>query len=584
MKKFYLLMMACLVAIGASAWSVKFTNPDNWSTVKVYTYNPEGNGKWPGSDMTKGSDGVWSYTSSPATEAAPAYIIFHNGSGSQTGDLTFGATNDGKTYDKSGPVGAQLNDYSVYFDNSASNWQKVYAYCWDGVSSGSWPGTEVTKKDSRGYYVFEYFATAAPGEGAKIIWNNGGNGAQTANLSYVPGTVYDKDGPKDAQAETYTVYFKNVAGWPQVYVYTFNPELAGAWPGTEIKANSDGTYQWDLVSKVAPSCEGIIFSDGGSNQTDNLEYTVGATYTNAGGGWPGAMYVIGTINGEGWNPTNVAAMTDEGDGIFTIENLTLSENSGSCGFALTEAKGTSSDDWDTVNARRYGPATTDTPAVVGENPVDGFGDLSWSIAPGVYNMTFDFDSKILEIEQVGTTMPTKLYIQWGLNSDETDNWTVTVGGAIATDVVDGVATFSGMEIPAISEANYGYFCFSTEDGGSWDALGDRYAAAKQNDPISVEGGDVMKPGEVMATATLVPGSQDAFMIMADSYDLKVDLNNNTVQIIKNAFTTGVEDIAVDGANAAAVYFNLQGVRVVNPTAGQLLIKKEGSNVSKVLVK
>lgn len=46
---------------------------------------------------------------------------------------------------------------------------------------------------------------------------------------------------------------------------------------------------------------------------------------------------------------------------------------------------------------------------------------------------------------------------------------------------------------------------------------------------------------------------------------------------------GVESVGVD-ENAPAEYFNLQGIRVVNPQPGQLLIKRQGSLVSKQLIR
>lgn len=47
---------------------------------------------------------------------------------------------------------------------------------------------------------------------------------------------------------------------------------------------------------------------------------------------------------------------------------------------------------------------------------------------------------------------------------------------------------------------------------------------------------------------------------------------------------GVNEVGIDNSNAPVEYYNLQGVRVANPAAGQLIIKKQGTEVSKVLVK
>lgn len=46
--------------------------------------------------------------------------------------------------------------------------------------------------------------------------------------------------------------------------------------------------------------------------------------------------------------------------------------------------------------------------------------------------------------------------------------------------------------------------------------------------------------------------------------------------------SGIENVAVD-ANAPAVYYNLNGVQVANPTSG-LYIVKQGNKVSKVIIK
>ncbi|MDE6497138.1 MAG: hypothetical protein K2L21_00575 [Muribaculaceae bacterium] len=49
-------------------------------------------------------------------------------------------------------------------------------------------------------------------------------------------------------------------------------------------------------------------------------------------------------------------------------------------------------------------------------------------------------------------------------------------------------------------------------------------------------------------------------------------------------TTGIEDVAVEGAEAAPEYFNLQGARVAQPAAGHIYIVRRGSKVTKELIK
>lgn len=65
----------------------------------------------------------------------------------------------------------------------------------------------------------------------------------------------------------------------------------------------------------------------------------------------------------------------------------------------------------------------------------------------------------------------------------------------------------------------------------------------------------------------------------------VSVYSNAVQLTPISVTaySGVEGIAADNENAPVEYFNLQGVRVNNPANG-LYIRRQGTNVSKVLVR
>ena len=48
---------------------------------------------------------------------------------------------------------------------------------------------------------------------------------------------------------------------------------------------------------------------------------------------------------------------------------------------------------------------------------------------------------------------------------------------------------------------------------------------------------------------------------------------------------GVDNVAIDNdADAPVEFFNLQGVRVDNPEAGRLVIKRQGSKVTKMVVR
>ena len=49
-------------------------------------------------------------------------------------------------------------------------------------------------------------------------------------------------------------------------------------------------------------------------------------------------------------------------------------------------------------------------------------------------------------------------------------------------------------------------------------------------------------------------------------------------------SSGVDEISADDVNAPVEYFNLQGVKIDNPTPGSTVIRRQGSTSVKVLVK
>lgn len=97
MKKFYLLLLALIVGIGAvNAKRVYFQNTGNWGTIYVHHWTDGGDEtKWPGDVLNKENNVVINGTTYYYFETERAKIIFNNNSGSQTKDLQ---ANDGAVY------------------------------------------------------------------------------------------------------------------------------------------------------------------------------------------------------------------------------------------------------------------------------------------------------------------------------------------------------------------------------------------------------------------------------------------------------------------------------------------------------
>lgn len=117
---------------------------------------------------------------------------------------------------------------------------------------------------------------------------------------------------------------------------------------------------------------------------------------------PEAFYVVGTLASQNGNftPNNGVKMTSNGDGTYTANEVALqANNEGWCGFAIAANLGANDNDWGTLNGLRFGPATNDTPAVIGTNSDIATGDLSWSFDAGTYKMVFDYKNLTLTISE-----------------------------------------------------------------------------------------------------------------------------------------------------------------------------------------
>ena len=68
---------------------------------------------------------------------------------------------------------------------------------------------------------------------------------------------------------------------------------------------------------------------------------------------------------------------------------------------------------------------------------------------------------------------------------------------------------------------------------------------------------------------------------ADAYKAANEWKNFTNYVEKKV--SGIEGIATDNdGNAAVEYFNLQGVKIANPAAGQVVIRRQGSKITKMI--
>ena len=255
-----------------SQFTAYFDNSNSkWSNVYAYAWETNGEilGQWPGTQISVDSESGYYKVSASTTTSAPM-IIFSNGSGTQTADLTWinngvytsagyaglfgeyqGGNNEGNDDEKT------ENKWIFYYNDT--NWgnSTVYAYAWDAGNGdktylGSWPGTTMAK-NADGMWEISFTTTdnlVTP----MVIFNNGQGGSsnQTADLVLKNNGIYNFNGWEAAGVED---AFETQA----LKVYASNGVLTIISPiDTQVTITSA-----DGISKV-------INLNAGANYIDNL--------------------------------------------------------------------------------------------------------------------------------------------------------------------------------------------------------------------------------------------------------------------------------------------------------------------------
>lgn len=220
------------------------------------------------------------------------------------------------------------NALTVYYKNVTS-WTKVCAYTFSEETLGKLPGAEMTAVAGHdGWYSIEVDETKS----ANIIFNNGGNGDQTGDLTIDAAQPYYNEAwttgfDDEAVVDIYTVYYKNTAHWASVYAYAWGGAAnTGSWPGKPMTAVADHA-DWYSIDFKGGLPANIIFNGGnGAPQTKDLTIDAGNLYYN--NGWtngfdggvvvviPEVCYLKHPFNGSDWEWQEMQKGTE---GTFTLD-------------------------------------------------------------------------------------------------------------------------------------------------------------------------------------------------------------------------------------------------------------------------
>lgn len=85
-----------------------------------------------------------------------------------------------------------------------------------------------------------------------------------------------------------------------------------------------------------------------------------------------------------------------------------------------------------------------------------------------------------------------------------------------------------------------------------------------------------------ATAVSIINGHEVEITVTNAEGTDLEGVNSHRYFIGDATLTGLNDLDIDTATAPVEYYNLQGQRVLNPAAGQRLIRRQGTTATKVL--
>lgn len=241
------------------------------------------------------------------------------------------------------------------------------------------------------------------------------------------------------------------------------------------------------------------------------------------------LYVIGSIQGWNINSSNYYLVSYENNGIFTGE---LGIPAGGQFRFYTELG-----DWETNS---YGSQATDAgiEITLPGGIYDGalvVGKGSWIFpadAEGTYNCTVDMNAMSVKFEYVGeyrdtaqgdddeeTETPTGLFVVGNING-----WSLapTATEGTLTETAEGSDVWSGTFSLPDSGDGYSYFRFYTELNGGDFNTGSIGTVSGENETLELTDG--------IAEATLLTDSQGCFVVSPGSYQITVDIANNTMLI------------------------------------------------------
>lgn len=228
------------------------------------------------------------------------------------------------------------------------------------------------------------------------------------------------------------------------------------------------------------------------------------------------LYIIGQVEGQGWSADKGVPMSTTDGNIYTGK-VTFSDAGTTATFALATQLGANADDWDTLNANRFGSGTDG--AVLGNNSESNFQPIAstaFAIQVGEYDITVNMQNKT--ILAVSTTplpavYPESLYLIGQIEGIE--EWKPNSG--IKLDY-DGEGVFMGI-VTFKHNATWGMVEILGGTDTDWDKINARRYGPSADSQLLLD--DVETPISKNTNAAKVSGGE---------YIIIVNFANMTVTV------------------------------------------------------
>ena len=246
----------------------------------------------------------------------------------------------------------------------------------------------------------------------------------------------------------------------------------------------------------------------------------------------GHLYMVGQVNGNGWDPSQAIEMVNDGDDdTFTLANAHITDSGNGYGyFSFMAMLGLDAQSYP-ADGYRIGAAEDGTDAVLDEFvDMGGFGSIgAFKIEPGYYNITVVLSAgengKLkLTAGQAPEPVIDDVYIMGDVNNI---GWNATDG--VKMNYNEGIYT-ANITTQNQGDLGIAYFGFTKKLAETNDSIGWASIAPFRFGPVS-EGAFVMTEELLGNECTLATdGSYESIAIPEGTWTVTVDLVNNKFTI------------------------------------------------------